>query len=175
MAELSTEFDLHWKCDTGRVPVIPTGIKKDVCTILETTIKFLLDGSQVSEFVLRTDYKVFLEERLAPVVDASLTSTENTIKDLNSWANFINVFLSFSLFGGKESNTEIEREDDKIKYKFKLSPSILLLDATWNKSTDTVGFGSRVESILDWVDFFKYVRALNSFLFVEIPQAKGLI
>ena len=138
MAELSTEFDLHWKCDTGKVPIIPQGIKKDVCTILETTIKFLLDGKQVSEFVLQQDYNVFLEERLSSVNNVSLISTENTVKDLNSWASFINVFLSFSLFGGEESNTEIEREDNRLIYKFSLNSGILLLDGTWDKPTNTL-------------------------------------
>lgn len=172
MAELETKFKIDIVGLTGKVPDLILGINPDNFILKSTTIQFFLDEVFISEFILREDYKVFMEARPTPVIGASKPSTEDTIKDINRWVEFINKFVDLPLFPQSKFIEELEKDiiPDEIKYKFTLD-SDLLLDATWNKNTDLLDFGSRVEVIADWEGFVNYVDALNKLMFIEIPNA----
>jgi len=173
MANLETKFEINLVGLTGKTPDLILGINPDNFLLISTKIKFFLDEVFVSEFVLQEDYKVFMEERPTPVIGASKVSTEDTVKDLNIWVKFINNFVpTLSLFPQSKFIEEIEKDvtPDEITYKFTLG-SDLLLDAKWNKVTDLLDFGSRVEATANWEGFVNYIDALNTLLFVEIPNA----
>lgn len=172
MADLKTKFKIDIVGLTGKTPDLILGIIPENFVLRSTTIQFFLDEVFISQFILQEDYDVFMEARPTPVVGASKISTEDTVKDLNKWIEFINKFVNLPLFPQSKFIEEIEKDviPDEIKYKFTLG-SDLLLDAAWHKDTDLLDFGSRVEAIVSLGDFVNYVDALNKLMFVEIPNA----
>lgn len=173
MAELKTIFKDELIGITGKTPNLISERTPENFVLKSTTIQFFLDEVFVSQFVLQEDHNVFMEARPDPVTGASKISTENTVKDLNIWVQFVNKFVpSLSLFPQSKFIEEIEKDvvPNDIKYKFTLS-SDLLLDATWHKDTDLLDFGPRVQVIASWANFVNYIDALNKLMFVEIPNA----
>ena len=89
MSVLETNFlwEIIGKDETGQIPDIISGrfLKFGITNFIirSTTIQFLIDSVKVSEFILQSDYKIFFEERLTPIVGASNESFKNTVKDLN--------------------------------------------------------------------------------------------
>jgi len=178
MATLETRvlWDFEGKVETGGIPeIIVSGqicFKPNDFRLNSTTIQFLVDKTKVSEFILQSDYQVFLEERSASIGEISNESFQNTVKDLNKWVDAIQGFINLPKAPQANFEEEIEKDNTQITSKFTLKEgAILLFDANLNIGNDTLGFGSRVEATIAWPDFLNYVDAINIFV-GEINFAK---
>ncbi len=171
MAVLNTNFlwSIVGKNETGEIPDIIIGnvikFNKNSFDIRSATIQFLVDSVKVSEFILQVDRNVFFEERLTPIVGASNQSFKDTVNDLNKWVAVIDGFLQLPKAPQANFKKEIEKDDDEVTAKFILKAgNILLFDAKWDRDSDTLDFGSRVEAVVPWADFLNYIDVVNKFV-----------
>jgi len=178
MAVLDTEYTFKLKGKTGADPILIAGsdlsVSPDDYDLVSAEIHFFVDTVEVSKFIFQEDNLVFMEERAAPISGVSLSSTQETVKDLNKWVGVVNTFTKLPLKPQSNFISEVEQElttNDQIKHKF-TSLGILLFDAIWHKTESELDFGSRVEAIVLWADFSRYVDEVNRLLFKEIPLAQ---
>jgi len=178
MATLETNFlwDIIGKEETGKIPDIISGrflkFSSTNFVIRSTTIQFLVDSVKVSEFILKEDYRIFFEERLSEIPNASNESFQDTVKDLNKWVSVIDGFLQLPKAPQANFKEETEKDDDEVTSKFILKAGdVELFDAKWKRENDAIDFGPREEATIPWPDFLNYVDVVNKFV-TEVDLAK---
>ena len=171
MAILETKFlwDIQGKSLTGGIPEIIAAasirFRASDFTLNSTTIEFLVDSVKVSEFILQSDYQVFMEARPSSIFGVPSSSFKNGANDLNKWVAVIDGFLGLPKAPQANFKGEIEKDDDEVTSKFTLKVGdIMLFDAKWNKDEDTLDFGSREAATVPWADFLNYIDAIDKFV-----------
>ena len=171
MAEFTSKISHDLIAKTGKSPSLISGMTPENYDMETSKIVFLSDGDEVSRFVFNQTDDFTLEERPSPV-SGSRISTSDVIKDMNEWLLYIKLYKQSLPKNESDFKTEIEKNEDgeKLEYRFTLGND-LLLDAIFNRESNVMDFGPRVEVTIPMADFSNYLNAFNDLMFVKIPNA----
>lgn len=124
------------------------------------SIEFKMDDVVVTEYVLENN--VVSVPAITDPVETDVASHQSSFQQLKTWANFAESEVDTTASVKNPFKLMLENTVDTIQVKFRIETT-LLMDATYNKTTQLITWQPHPTASLEWSDFRHWLSVLSMF------------